>query len=422
MKLYQHQQKIIDDNPDKIGLFLGTGTGKTLTAIRLAEKKGLDTIVICPKSLQENWQNELDKFSSSDIKFLIISKENFKKDLKELPGYETLIWDEAHYASGLKSQIHKSTISYIRRWNVKNIYLLTATPYMANCWSVFALGKLLGRDWKWYKWNKTFFHQFRLGKKPPKGVKDRRRMIWKQKDGIEKSIANIVNKIGVTARLEDLFDVPDQIFLHEFFTLTKEQEKAMESVIETHPIVEFTKYHQICGGSLKGDGYIPDQFYRSEKLSRTLDLVKENKKIAIICRYNNELKMIYDLLHKNWSYNNNTKCPSNIFVINGKTKDKDSIIFNAERAEESVILINAACSEGYNLPSFPIMVFYSLDFSLKNYIQMLGRIQRANHLKKNVYIHMTTSNTIDENIYQCIMNKQDFHIEIYAKTKQTKGL
>lgn len=411
MKLYEHQSKIINEAPDKYGLFLGCGCGKTIIAIKLAEKKKCDALVICPKSLVENWQREIKKFGKGNIKFGIYSKENFKKYIKEIPKYNTIIWDEAHYASGYKSQIHKATLAYIKKWNVKHIYLLTGTPYMANCWSVYALGRILGKNWTWYAWKKAFFNEIRLGKKPPPGQRDRRVRIVKQKEGIETRIANIVNKIGVTAKLEDLFDVPDQVYLHEYFDLTREQKKAMEEVVETHPIVEFTKYHQICGGTLKGNEYEESQFFKSEKLSRLLDLCKENKKVAVVCNYNCEIEMISKKLGNR-----------NHVIINGSVKDKQNIVDEVESSENVVMLVNGACSEGYNLPSVPIMIFYSLNFSLKNYLQMKDRIQRANNIKKNVYIFLIIKDSIENDVYKCIMDKRDFHMEIYARHKSKEKI
>ena len=45
--LYEHQLKIITDNRKKTGIFLGTGSGKTLIALSLARGK---TLIIAPKT------------------------------------------------------------------------------------------------------------------------------------------------------------------------------------------------------------------------------------------------------------------------------------------------------------------------------------------------------------------------------------
>ncbi len=74
-----------------------------------------------------------------------------------------------------------------------------------------------------------------------------------------------------------------------------------------------------------------------------------------------------------------------------------------------------SCSEGYELPTFPLMVFYSYDFSLKNYIQMLGRIQRINAIKKNVYLSLVVKDSIDSDVFTSLKKKEDFDIAIYNK-------
>lgn len=227
------------------------------------------------------------------------------------------------------------------------------------------------------------------------------------KKGIEPKIANLVNKIGSTVRMDECVDVPKQTFLTEHFELTREQKRAIKEIEDTLPIVRWTKVHQICGGSLKGDEYNEPQYFKSEKLNRAIDLAKEHKKIIFVCRYNCEVEMLTTAIGE--------KTDKLVYKITGKTDDKPEIIASAEMNDEVVVIINAACSEGYELPSFPIMVFYSYDFSLKNYVQILGRIQRINRIKKNVYLSLTVPGTIDEDVYNCIKKKENFDIEIYDR-------
>ena len=394
-KLYQHQQELIERNPERIGIFWGTGTGKTLTAIKLAERNLKECLVVCPKSLTENWNEEIRDKSSGTVAFNVISKERFKQHCHSLHKYKGIIIDEAHYFSGYTSQLHKSLIWFLAKHNPKYVWALTATPYLSSSWNIYSLGKLLGHDWSWFAWKRRFFQDIRMGS----------RLVPVQRAGIERIIAEITNRIGVTARLEDLVDVPDQIFMREFFSLTSEQKRAIEGINDLEHIVKWTKTHQIIGGTLKGDGYSADRFFKTEKLNRLLELCKENKKLVVVCRYNNEIEYISrNIKHKK------------VFIINGSTKDKHRIVKEADRSAEAIVLVNAACSEGYNLPSFPIMIFYSYDFSLKNYIQLLGRIQRINAVKKNIYMSLICKGTIDEDVYKNVVEmKQDFHLEIYRK-------
>ena len=251
IKPYKHQQEIIDLNPKYCGLFFEPGGGKTLTAIRLAENNATKILVICPKSLVQQWSDELEKFKTKEsIEFTIISKEQFKKKYLSLTDHNGLIVDEAHMMfCSYKAQGHKNLISYINANRPNCIYLLTGTPYTSACWSVFCLGKILGRDWKWYAWNKQYFQQIRMG----------HRTIPVQRSGIENEIAKIVERLGYVKKLSDLIDIPDQIYQNEYFDINRKQTKTIDELIDVQPIVRFTKIHQIENGQLKGDGYSNDK-------------------------------------------------------------------------------------------------------------------------------------------------------------------
>jgi len=394
MKLYKHQQAILGKLPKKHLLAWETGTGKTLAAIELAKKTGGDTLVIVPKSLKEQWQEEL----LSQSKFSVITKERFKKLCKTLEKYDCIIVDEAHYFSGIKSQMSKALIWYISKHQIDYVYLLTATPYLSTPWNLFTIARILGYTPHYGKWRKLYFFPMRIG----------RRIIYQPKIGIQSNMAKIVNKIGNTVRMDECRDVPPQIFQTEYFYLTPEQKKGIKNITDLEHIVKWTKTHQICGGTLKSDGYTDNQEFKSEKLQRVLDLANEHKKLIIVCRYNHEIKILSEKL----------KTHPNCVVINGMTTDKASVIKTADASISCVVLVNAACSEGYELPSFPIMVFYSYDFSLKNYIQMIGRILRINKLKSNVYLSLVVKGTIDEDVFKSINKKKDFDIAIYNKLRE----
>jgi len=391
MELYQHQKDLIKLNPSKHLLAWGCGTGKTLASIELSKIKDEQTLIICPKSIKEQWLEQVD--------YDILTKEEFRKDWRTLQKYDTLIIDEAHYFSGIKSQMYKNLIKYIKKNVPDNIFLLTATPYMSSPWNIYCLANILGYKWSYNKFKMAFFNDVRMGN----------RIIPVIKKNIEPQIAKLVNLIGGTVSLQDCIDVPEQIYQTEYFDLTSEQKRAIKEVqkTETNHIVKWTKIHQVCGGTLKGDGYIEDQYFKTEKLERLKNICSEHKKVIVVCRYNAEVEMIEKQLKK---------CKlENVGSITGKTQEKHSVVKVANEYKETKLIINAACSEGYELPTFDLMVFYSYDFSLKNYLQMKGRIQRINNIKKNVYLDLIVKNTIDSDVKKSLKNKINFDLEIYKK-------
>lgn len=400
MELYAHQQKLLDKNPKKCGIFWGCGLGKTRMALELIKKnEPTNTLIICPKSLVKQWQEQCE--------YDVIHKELFKKQADTLPRYDCVVIDESHYFEGMqgfkkKSQLLKAILAYNKKHTPTYLYTMTGTPYMSSPWNIYAAAEILGIKYDYNAFKQAFFTEVHMGLRWPIPV---------VKKGIEPHIAKLVQTLGDVVKMEDCFDVPEQIYQEEYFDLTGEQKKAIESIEDTNHLVRFTKIHQINGGCLKGNGYIETAYYKSEKLARLLDLVQEHRLVAVVCRYNAEIDMISHEITK--------KFPGKfVRKINGTVPadQRHHIIQDMQKQDDGVIILQASCSEGYELPNIPLMIFYSLDFSYKNYEQISARIQRANYLKKNVYKHFITKGGIDEDVYKCIKKKEDFKIEIYAKT------
>lgn len=402
MKLWNHQQKLINLAPDKWFLAWDTGTGKSLALIELAKIKGDKALIICPKSLVEKWQEDVMEHSlDADV----ISKEQFKikfnKGLVEF--YNTIIIDEAHFFSGYKSAMVKSLVAYLKLHNPKHLYFATATPYLSTSYNIWTYLNLFGNNISFYKWTSTFFYKVKMGP----------RVIWvERKTYNNKSMGEVmgefINKIGNFVDINECFDVPEQVFQREYFNITNEQKKGFEKHYDLVSIVNYTRKLQIENGTLKtDDGY---ETFKSEKLTRVLELIKEHKKLVVVCRHRAEMDMIA-----------NSVKGKQVYQIHGGTEDRHSVVNLANASKECVVIVNASCSEGYELPLFPIMVFYSLSNSHKDHIQIKGRILRANHLKKNVYLYLIVKGGIDERVYKSVViNKQDFHFDMIESKIESK--
>ena len=67
--LWKHQQYSLEKYKDResFGLLFPTGTGKTLTASRIAEAKDLPVLIIAPNALCKQWADELTDKSDNRI-------------------------------------------------------------------------------------------------------------------------------------------------------------------------------------------------------------------------------------------------------------------------------------------------------------------------------------------------------------------
>lgn len=400
MELYNHQKEILNLNPDKCLLAWECGTGKSIASIALSKvKPSMNVLVVCPKAVKRKWGSEIQKFGDSNKNYLVLTKEEFRRDFQKIGNYQTIIIDECHYFASMTSRMSKSLLAYVKQYKTQNIYLLTATPYMSTPWNIYVLAKILGKEWGYLTFRNKFFYNVSMGG----------RVVSMVRSGIEEDIAKLVAKIGHVVKLSDCIDIPPQIFKEEYFELTRPQKLEITSQQKTeyNPVVLYTRLHQIINGSLKGDGYTENRTFTNEKADRILEYVMTNSKVAVVCRYNLQIELLARQIQD--------KTNKTLFIINGETKDKESIVKSVEECDDCVVLINASCSEGYELPSINLILFASLSFSYKDYAQICGRFLRINRPAKNVYVHMIVKDSIDEEVFKCIWKKEDFNIEIYAQ-------
>jgi superfamily II DNA or RNA helicase len=397
MNLLQHQQKILLDKRPKIGLWHSCGAGKSATAIRWSLLRGNKILVVCPKSIVDNWKdNEIPKWGDRQADWTVISKETFRRDWLKLPKHDVVVYDEAHFFSGYKSAMHKAGVNYINRHNIEYVIALTGTPYMSSPFNLYALGKLLGKDWNWYKFKSFFFKDVQMGP---------RRIPVPRKDKYP-DIIKCYRDLGDFVKLDDIVDIPEHVYQNEYFRLNKAQDKEISSLLDLLPIVRYSKIFQIANGTLKGDGYTEDKEIECDKMDRVVELIESTQKLAIICRHTLEIEAIKKRIKD-----------KRILTLTGATEERKKVIEAFNKIDDCVILIQASISEGYNLYT-PVMVFYSLDWSLKNFVQMRARCVRMDYLRSIVYIHLIVKDTIDEAVYDCVVNKKmDFHAELYEKTR-----
>lgn len=394
LQLYKHQQDLLTLNPKRHLIAFGTGTGKSLSALALADKNNIDCLIIVPKHLVENWRRNIAQYNYTQ-KHTIITKETFRRDFKKLPAYAGVIVDESHAFFGYTSQMHKSLASYMKAHNVEYRFLLTATPVTATPYSVFACAKLLGYEWNWYSFTNKFFVKIRMG----------HRFVSQPRKNISDDLIKLIKTMGSLVKMEDCIDVPSQSFETVYFDMLPEQKKAIKELDEPVHIVRFTQMHQIENGSLKSDGYRENRHYDNGKLEYILNLSDEIKKFAVFCRYNLQIDRYAELLQKKGH---------TIFIIRGDVKNRDEVVQAVEQTEECIVLIQSSCATGYELPSVGVILFASLSFSYLDYSQSVGRFMRINKPKKNIYIHLVKKGGVDEGVYEAISNKKDFYIEMFS--------
>jgi hypothetical protein len=318
------------------------------------------------------------------------------------PSYvvENIVAHNCHYFFGIKSQLSKTLMAYLKKHDTPYRWLMTATPYLSTPLNIYVAGKLLGHNWNYAYFTNQFFYRINMGG----------RLISKIKPGMEEELSKLVKAIGETVDMGSLVTVPEQTFLTYNFQLTEPQIKAIQELDEPVFISRWTKKHQIENGHLyNGDtsdeGTGITTHYINEKSEWILKNIKDKKKVAIFCRYKEQIAQYKALI--SYMYPERP-----IFELHGDVKDRYTVIHDADNAPEAVILIQSECSAGYELPSFDFIIFASLSFSYVSFKQALGRFLRINRLKENTFVHLVVDG-VDRDVYNCIMRKEDFSINLY---------
>ncbi len=423
-KLYEHQKNIVKEDKKKVGLFLGCGGGKTLTALLLARGK---TIILAPKTQIEdqNWEREIEE---NNLKgdFTIISIEKFRKDWDSRPACDTLIIDEAHKSLGVEarthyvdreehvktSQIFDAIWKYVEKHKPERIYPATAT-ISKSAMTVWGCARLLGKDWDFDEYRKVYYWKRKITKAivGKKGKVFRRSVeIWSAKvdQATKERLARTVKLLGYTGRLEDWNDVPKQIEKNVYLEVTaKQKERIKELKLEyPEPIVRIGKIHQVENGILSGDEFIEPEYFENAKIEWIKDHAVEFPQMIIFCKYTEQIAQ-YEKELKDEGYP--------VYTMTGKTKDRGELIAKLKEADEYIFIVQSQISSGWELKKCPVVIFASRTYSWVDLEQGRGRVQRGDNIKANIYINLIVRGYTDEAVHRCLENKVDFNEEIYAK-------
>ena len=418
MSMYKHQQKIIDADPKKCGLFLGTGSGKTRIALMLARGS---VLVICPKTQYEdkNWERESTKILlNKDTIFNIttISKETFRRDHASLPRFDTVICDEVHSMLGVTpnirwrkkeaipkaSQLFEAVEQFLTRTHPDRLYLCTATIMRSpfTVWGAMKiLGKIKGTIGDFYEFRNKFYIKLPM---PGREV-----FVPKYTNEAKEALATIVKSIGYVGRLEDFFDVPPQTWRTDYIDLTPTQKTRINALRMEYPdpLVRIGKMHQVENGVLSGDEFKAPEAFQNGKIDRILDYAEEFPRMVIFVKYRAQIEQIVQALKK---------AGKKVLTLTGDTKDRGSVLKDAAELKECVFIAQHQISAGWELKEYPVMIFASRTNSYVDLDQSIGRIQRADNLKKNLYIKLITKGGPDEAIDKALDQKQDFNEKLYV--------
>lgn len=441
IKLRDYQEKILNDLKyvPSIGLFMKTGSGKTLTSLeRVMQNETKNLLIICPQKIITQWWEVLEEHTDfKPLKYklnLAANKKNelFENYLKEndincivvnfdildkvncldkyIDNNWTIIVDESHKIKNTGSYRHPiKTTKRCLELGEKTIYkiILTATPTEkenGGYIDLYSQLKFLG----YIDYNETYFkNNFCIMStlQTPGMPFPIKKIVGYRMDRIEKELKPILSTTCryYAPKYGDYEPQMIKINIPRASSYTKLlRERTYKEIIFDNVSAMRIGKKSLISGKITGTNEYGERFNyddNNEKASWLEEFLSNTDEVvSVLYCYNVEKDKIIEVCEKlNKKY----------IIINGDIVDKpaelkkdfDVVIGQYQAFSESLDGLQYKCH---------LMVFYSMPDSSLSYKQSLGRIDRIGQTQVPTYYHLIMDSTIDESIYDMLKNKVEF--------------
>ena len=450
LKPYQHQVVMSNFIRNfKCGAILSEmGTGKTKSLIdgitwlikenQLNPKK---VLVVVPKSILENWEEEIKinsnlssiiligkkekriKYLEEDVIFYIINYEGIKVMFDELFEKEwgMIVLDESTKIKSRKAQVTKAL--YKLRDKTKRRIIMTGAIITEKPFDIFSQFKFLKSEVFG-----TTFMLFRDQYAVMGGYGGYEVLQWKNLDKLKEKVF----RYGIRFSKEECLDLPPKIFTKELFDFTDKQKEVYKKLkrdfiaeLKGETIITPTIMSRIMKFSEVSSGFLIKQDEKTlEKKIITFDDNPKLKLLEDIIERNNEKTVIWtrfrwevELLEK---YFKNEKI--NYSVIHGDIKNRQEQIENFNTRNRFIICQIKIGSLGINLQAASIAIFFSLPYSYGDYIQAIDRCHRIGLKHKVLYIVLLAKNSIDIHIHKILQDKKNLVDYLMKEPEEIKNI
>ncbi len=423
------------------GIFMEMGTGKTKVAIDIiANSKFRKTLVVCPKRVMNVWEREITKHSSVKNEVVILNNGTCKDKAKLLSeirkdlgsvivitnydsvwreplaqvlfgfGFDCVIADEVHR---IKSPNGKASRFMARLGKITKKRLgLTGTPIPHSPLDVYAIYRFIEP-----KIFGTNFNNFKNQYAQLGGYMNKQIIAYKNLEEMHQKMYQVAFRVKST----EVLDLPTPTIENYYFQLNPTAQKIYNDLLKT-AVVEFTEGGQIVTNNVLvqllrlqqiTSGFLPFDKEnnvidtgKTKLLEDILNDIHIKEPIVIFARFIHDLKQISEVCKK----------MNRLYAeISGQTDgDKQLKLWKEGQADVLGVQIQTG-GEGEDYTRAKYTIYYSTNFSLKDYEQSKFRTLRPGQTRIPSYYHLLCSNSIDEKIIKSLQNKKtiaDFVLDI----------
>ena len=416
--LFKYQQDIVDNiSKPAVPLFMGMGTGKTVTSLNIYKKfKTSKLLIICLVSKMNDWKQDLQEECNIDAvilnkgstknkqmverfgnvtAFIINFESAWRCDnlLRWVDSNTTILIDESHLIKNPTSKIGRFCRLIGSR--TKHKFILTGTPQSQgyiDYYNQLYFCDIMRMSFKQFKdtycvYEDRYFNGFNI--KTLVGYKH------------EKELEEVIQSNCIFYERK-----PDDELIPEDIVQWFEKPKAYDAFRKVRVFKDYVadnlgKLHftlrSICSGNIQ-EYEVDNQ--KIQWLSDFLECV--NDRVVIFYNFDIERDRIIKLLDKR-------KIPYDEY--NGRKKSFNTFKEN----ERSVILCQyKSASTGINdLVVANICVFYSLTNEYINFVQSKKRLDRIGQTKKPLFYYLICKNTVEEATWESLQEGKDFDEQMF---------
>ncbi len=374
MKLMPHQQRAVDRNGRKELWCWATRTGKTLPAVLWSQHpcRNRNSYFLCFKKDKPAWQRAATHGT-------VMTKEEFKKLADTIKDPSSLVVDEAHWAFGAvftKQRSIQAAVLYnfVRKHPDMDVLLTTATPVRNDPSSLHTALCLIGHYIPWEQWRSEMYE---LTYKPflP-------RPAWMPKANWRQLCRPYLERYADIVTLADVVnDLPP----------------------ETHEVIEVPTEKYDYAGDEEERWTTEHQHEQTNKAKYIEEIGDGYRKVIVIAHYTSTIETLSKSLAKH----------KPVYVINGKTKNADAVITEAQNADDCYLIVQSSMASGFDGYMFDCMVFTAMSHKVVDYFQSIGRLHHTQHVKPAIYYYLLArypkGQSWDKQVYDSIMDGKDFY-------------
>ena len=447
-------------------LALEMGTGKSSVAIHLMnELQCKQSIVLCPLSIVDAvWPDQIAIHSETPMTVIPLGSriDGVKKKLEAaqeglrlaharresaviVVNYESacrkplvdwlmeqrwdlLVMDESHRC--------KSAAGATSRWvsrlsdRVKRKLALTGTPMPHSPLDIYAQFRALdknvyGTDHQAFRTRYAQFEEQEVFVRPkpgdPPNTTGKTRTIQRV-TGIqnEEELQEKFFSLAYRVTAQDVLDLPPVVETYTRVHLSKGAARIYQEMAETfraeldsgqkltaaNALSKLLRFQQLTSGfAHTQDGSIVRvDDSKARALADIAEDLPQNEPLVVFCRFTHDLDVIAEVAEK---------AGKPCYEISGRTKQLEE--WNAQGGVLAVQI--QAGGLGLDLTNAHYCVYYSLGFSLGDYLQSIARLHRPGQTGMVDYIHLVAAGTVDQIITQALQKKEDVVKNILSQAR-----